>query len=396
MNEVGSALTSTDKSTQQSLASRDRSGPTLRPILSIVTPSYNERGNIRLLVTALTQAMGPVAWELIVVDDDSPDETWREVLNVAAEGAPVRCIRRVGRRGLASAVVEGAMAAQGEYVAVIDADMQHDETLLVRMLDTLQQSDADIVIASHHVKGGGLGEWNEGRKRLSAFATHCSRLLIGDNVSDPMSGFFMTRRAVFDNVVYDLSQQGYKILLDILTASRKPLKVAELPYVFRDRAEGESKLDVMVVAEYAFLLVEKLSHGLLPPRFILFSLVGGLGLVIHLATLGILKSFGESFLQAQTIATLVAMSFNFVLNNMTTYRSQRLRGWNFILGYFIFCAVCSLGALANLSVANLAISQVNSWPFAGAAGALMSAVFNFSVSTKFVWGRTKKRTPKAA
>jgi dolichol-phosphate mannosyltransferase len=201
----------------------------------------------------------------------------------------------------------------------------------------------------------------------------------------------MTRRSVFDEVVYDLSQQGYKILLDILTSSKRELKVAEVPYVFRDRAAGESKLDAMVVAEYAFLLIEKFTHGLIPPRFILFSIVGGLGLGVHLAVLEALENMGPSFLEAQTIATVAAMTFNFVMNNLTTYRAERLRGMEAALGYAIFCATCSLGALANLSVADFAMGRISSWAFAGAAGAVMSAVFNFSVSTKFVWGRARRR-----
>lgn len=377
--------------TTEAFASDVAGGRRKTPILTVIAPTYNERPNIRVLVNALAASLKDIAWELVVVDDDSPDGTWREVLAVAAEGSPVRCIRRVGRRGLASAVVEGALAASSEFVAVIDADMQHDERLLPRMLEILRTSGTDIVVASRHVEGGGLGEWDRSRVRLSAIATQCSRLLVGNDVSDPMSGFFMTRRSVVDDVVYDLSQQGYKILLDILSSSKRKLKIAEVPYVFRDRAAGESKLDSMVIVEYALLLIEKFTHGLVPPRFVLFSIVGGLGLVVHLATLTLLKYLGPTFLEAQTIATLVAMTFNFILNNLTTYRAERLRGMQAVTGYVIFCLVCSLGALANLSVANLAIGQVDSWAFAGAAGAIMSAVFNFSVSTRFVWGRAKKR-----
>jgi dolichol-phosphate mannosyltransferase len=347
---------------------------------------------VRALVTSITAAMGPTPWELIFVDDDSPDGTWRAIADIIREGAPVRCIRRVGRRGLASAVVEGAMSASADIIAVIDADMQHDEKILPQMLRILQTTDNDLVIASRHVEGGGLGEWDKGRARMSALATWCSKLLIGGEIHDPMSGFFMTRRAVMDSAIYDLSQQGYKILLDILTSSPRPLKVAEVPYVFRDRLAGESKLDVMIIVEYAFLLIEKLTRGLVPARFVLFSLVGGLGLFVHLGVLSVMKSFGERFLYSQLLATLIAMTFNYVVNNSVTYRSQRLSGMRFVLGYFIFCAVCSLGALANLSVANLAISHYDSWALAGLAGAIMSAVFNFSVLTKFVWGR-KRRSP---
>ena len=363
------------------------------PEVSIVSPTYNERTNIRPLVEAIGKAMGAVAWELIVVDDDSPDGTWREVASLGREGYPVRCVRRVGRRGLASAVVEGALSANADIIGVIDADLQHDESLLPKMLEILRTTDADIVIGSRHVEGGGLGDWNERRAGMSSLATQASRLLIGDSVKDPMSGFFMTRRSVFDAVVYDLSAQGYKILLDILTSAPRALKVVELPYVFRGRQSGESKLDISIVAEYVFLLIDKLTKGYVPARFIMFAAIGALGLGVHLSILGFLKLFDFTFLDSQGIATFVTMAFNYALNNEFTYRSQRLKGWAFARGYIIFCAICSLGALANISVANLAINSLHSWTIAGLAGALMSSVFNFSAANTLVWSR-KRRPPK--
>jgi dolichol-phosphate mannosyltransferase len=204
-----------------------------------------------------------------------------------------------------------------------------------------------------------------------------------------MSGFFMTRREIFDAHVHELSLQGYKILLDVLASVKKPLKIHEVPLVFRERNAGESKLDFMVLAEYMFLLIDKFSHGLVPPRFVLFSAIGGLG--VHLGVLKFLQASESAFLPAQAVATLTAMSFNFILNNSITYRSNRLRGYDLLTGYLTFCAACSLGALANLSVAHFAILNINSWAFAGAAGALMSAVFNFSISTNFVWGAKKRK-----
>ena len=361
------------------------------PAVSIVAPTYNERTNIRPLVSAIAATFGGTPWELIFVDDDSPDGTYREILAVAAEGAPVRCLRRVGRRGLASAVVEGAMSASAEIIGVIDADMQHDEKILPRMLALMQDPETDLVLASRHVEGGGLGDWSATRRRMSEFATWSSRLLIGGSVSDPMSGFFMTRRVVFDSAIYDLSQQGYKILLDILTSSPRKLKVVEVPYVFRDRLSGESKVDAMIIAEYAFLLIEKFSKGLIPPRFVLFSFVGGVGLIAHLLALKLMMMLGFAFLTAQAVATVCAMTFNYVVNNSVTYRTERLRGRRFAIGYLVFCLVCSVGAIANIGVANMTIAQVDSWPLAGVAGALMSAVFNFGVATRLVWGRRRRR-----
>jgi len=362
------------------------------PVLSIVAPTYCERSNIRPLVEALGAALPEGVWELIIVDDDSPDGTYLEAAALGREGAPVRCIRRVGRRGLASAVVEGVLSARAEIVGVMDADLQHDERVLPAMLEILQTSDTDLVIGSRHLEGGGLGGFSKGRRRMSALAAYASRLLIGNAVSDPMSGFFMTRRCVFEAAIYDLTQQGYKILLDVLTSSPRTLKVSEVPYVFRDRRSGESKVDTMIIIEFAFLLIEKLTGGLIPPRFVLFAMVGSVGLAIHLAALNVLRLAGWTFLPSQSAATLVAMTFNYAVNNFVTYRGERLKGFRFLVGYGVFCLVCGVGALANISVADLMMGEVHSWPLAGIAGALMSAVFNFGVATRFVWGR-RRRAP---
>ena len=360
------------------------------PTISIVAPTFNERPNVRPLVEAIGRAMGNIVWELIVVDDDSPDGTADETLALAREGYPIRCIRRIGRRGLASAVVEGALASSADYIAVIDADMQHDESILPKMLAALRTADADVVIGSRHVDGGGVGDWSILRQKMSQFATWCATAVIGSQVADPMSGFFAIKRDLFHACVYDLSQQGYKILLDILTSSPRPLKVVEIPYIFRNRAHGKSKMDVTVLIEFLFLLIDKLTHGVIPPKFVFFSLIGGIGLGFHLAVLNTLRLVDKSFFVAQIVATYSAMTLNYVINNSVTYRSQRLRGRQFYSGYLTFVLVCSIGSLANIGVAELVLSDSGSWPLAGAAGALMSAVFNFSGTSQLVWRQRRR------
>jgi len=378
-------------------AADDRRRPAPLPQLSIISPAYHERDNIRPLVTAIAAAMGAARWELIVVDDDSGDGTVDEVFAVAHEGYPVRCIRRIGRRGLASAVVEGALAASAPVIAVIDADLQHDERLLPQMLALIAEGDNDLVVGSRHVEGGGVGDWSKDRQAMSGFATWCANLVLGTGISDPMSGFFAIRRDVFHACVHDLSQQGYKILLDIVSSAPRELKIAEIPYVFRNRTQGESKVDLMIMLEFLFLLIEKVTRGLIPPRFVLFSAVGGLGLGLHLLVLQLLKSLGTSFLFAQSVATISAMTLNYVVNNSVTYRSQRLRGARFVVGYLVFCVVCSIGGIANIGVADLVLAGEGNWALAGIAGALMSAVFNFGVATQFVWTqRRRMRRPKVS
>ncbi len=360
------------------------------PEVSIVIPTYNERANIAALVEAIGRVMGAIAWEIIVVDDDSPDQTWREVQRIGAVEPRLRCIRRVGRRGLASAVVEGALAASGDCIAVMDADFQHDEAILPLMYRDLV-AGADLVVGTRYANGGGVGDWDATRQQMSNFATSAARMLIGNRTSDPMSGFFMARRQVFAASIYNLSSQGYKILLDLISSYPGPLKIAEVPYVFRNRRDGESKISPMVLAEFAFLLIEKLSRGLIPPRFVLFALVGGLGLGVHLLVLSMMMEWRAPFMLAQITAVAVAMLFNYAVNNEFTYRDRRLSGVNFLGGFVIFAIICSVGAIANIGVANLAIEETNSWSLAGIAGATMSAVFNFGGASSMVWGGRRKR-----
>lgn len=363
------------------------------PKLTLVIPTYNERSNIEPLVASVRLVLSDIPWEIIVVDDDSPDGTFSEVNRISKSEPRVRCLRRIGRRGLSSAVIEGMLAANASVIAVMDADFQHDETKLAEMYARLTNEDADIVIATRYGEGGRVGEWGEGRARMSALANRFGRALVDHKTTDPVSGFFMLKRSVLAEALYDLSQQGYKILIDILTSVQRPLKVVEVPYTFRNRREGESKISLIVVAEFGFLLVDKLTRGLIPPRFVLFSMVGSLGLVVHLVVLRIMLGLDAPFVVGQTVATYVAMTGNFLINNEFTYADRRLRGASMAKGLALFIAVCSVGAIANISVAELAMRGTQSWSFSGLAGALMGAVFNFGAASAIVWNR--KRIPSA-
>ncbi|MEM7688488.1 MAG: glycosyltransferase family 2 protein [Pseudomonadota bacterium] len=362
---------------------------TIAPRLSIIIPTLDERANIAPLVARLGEVLGDLSWEIIFVDDDSPDGTCEEVNRVAQSEPRVRCLRRVGRRGLSSAVIEGMLVANASVIAVMDADFQHDESKLPEMYRLLTDQRADVVVATRYGAGGSVGEWEQGRARMSALANGLARALVSHQTTDPVSGFFMLDRRVLTEALYDLSQQGYKILIDILTSSRRPLNVLEVPYVFRDRREGESKLSLLVIAEFGFLLVDKLTRGLIPPRFVLFSAVGSLGLVVHLIALRALLGGGAEFVLAQTGATYIAMVSNFLINNVFTYGDRRLRGFSMIKGLALFMIICSVGAIANVSVAELAMRSTQSWSLAGIAGALMGAVFNFGAASAIVWNRKR-------
>ena len=217
--------------------------------LAVVIPTFNEKANVPTLVAKLDRALRGVNWEAIFVDDDSPDGTAAQAREIARIDPRVRVIQRIGRRGLSSACIEGMCATAAPVVAVIDGDLQHDETLLPAMLDLLRGDDLDVVVGSRFVAGGGTGDWDRDRVAKSALATRLSRRVLKVELSDPMSGFFAIRTQVVRDLTPHLSAIGFKILLDLLTASPRPLRFVELPYTFRTRTEGESKLDHVVALE---------------------------------------------------------------------------------------------------------------------------------------------------
>ncbi|MDP1025672.1 glycosyltransferase family 2 protein [Sphingomonas sp. KR1UV-12] len=359
--------------------------------LAVVVPTFNERDNVATLVARLDQALGGRRWEVIFVDDDSPDGTADAVRDLGRVDARVRVIQRIGRRGLSSACVEGMCATAAPLVAVIDGDLQHDETLLPQMAALLVDDPAlELVVGSRFMAGGGTGAWDRDRVSKSALATRLSRRVLKAELSDPMSGFFMIRTAVLRQVAPLLSAIGFKILLDIMTARARPLVFAELPYTFRIRTAGESKLDHVVAMEYLIALYDRRFGRFVPVRFAMFSAIGALGVGLHMAVLSLLYvAAGASFLAAQIVATVVAMTGNFLLNNTLTYRDRRLRGWRQLVdGWVSFCLVCSVGAAANIGVAAfLHDVREGAWAASALAGVLVGAVWNYALSSRFTWGR---------
>ena len=360
----------------------------LPPVLSVIIPCYQEAPNVPSMVERLAAALKGTAWEAIFVDDDSPDGTAEIAKRIAARDPRVRCIRRIGRRGLASACVEGMLASAAPYVAVIDGDGQHDETLLPRMLEALEQGRAEIVVGSRHVEGGDAAEGlSPLRRAVSQAGGALAQALLPVRVADPMSGFFMLPRPLAEELAPRLSATGFKILLDLLLSAPRPLRVLELPYRFRARAAGESKLDALVLVEFLGLLLHKALGGVLPLRFLAFAAVGLIGLGVHLAVLTVTHGpLAMGFGAAQWTATLAAMTANFLLNNRFTYRDHRLRGAALLRGLLLFYLVCGIGAAANVGIASLLLRDgILGWGVAGAAGALLTLVWNYAVSSTLVW-----------
>jgi dolichol-phosphate mannosyltransferase len=358
--------------------------------LAVVVPTYNERGNILPLLEALAKALTNIEWEVIFVDDHSADGTADVVREMAHINRNVRVLERIGRRGLSSACIEGMLATAAPYLAVMDADLQHDGKLLPRMLERMKVERLDIVIASRSLREGNVGEFPRDRVRLSLLGNRISRLVCRCEVSDAMSGFFLVNASFFRRVAPRLSGRGFKILVDLLATSQQPIRIGEEPYQFGKRRWGESKLDSRVEAEYLYLLLDKSLGRVLPTRFVVLALVGSIGVIIHLGILVLLYYRAETgFVEAQAAATLSAMTFDFLLNNALTFRDKRLRGWRVLNGLLTFYLACAVGGLINLSVASSLFRSHVVWWLAGICGLGVSSVWNYGVNTVFTWRRER-------
>jgi dolichol-phosphate mannosyltransferase len=365
--------------------------------IAVVLPTFNERGNVQEIIRRLSIALEGLNWELYFVDDDSPDGTSDVVRTFAAADHRIHLIQRIGRRGLSSACIEGMLACSASAIAVMDADMQHDESILRRMLEKLRVEDLDIVVATRNAAGGSMGEFGPMRVFISRLGQRFSRAVTHCVLTDPMSGFFVVRRSFFLEVVRRLYGGGFKILVDMLASATRPVKLGEVGYTFRTRQVGESKLDLNVSIEYLILVVNKLTHGVAAASLVLFALVGTFGVAVHFAFLSVLY-FGAhlSFGAAQTWATFAAMTSNFFLNNLITFRDRSLRGSYLFFGWLSFCLACSFGAWVNVSFAETLLHSGMPWYVAGFGGMVLSASWNYSISNLFTWRMPQSRRLTAA
>jgi dolichol-phosphate mannosyltransferase len=365
--------------------------------LAIVLPTFNESGNVGLLVERLAKALAGIHYEIIFVDDDSPDGTADVVRRVSRHLDNVRVLQRIGRRGLASACIEGILGASAPFVAVMDADLQHDESILPEMLHRIQAENLDLVVASRNIAGGGMGQFAGWRVKLSQLGKRLSLMGAEHPLSDPMSGFFMVRFTTFERLAHRLSGIGFKILLDIVLSADPGMRIGEVAFKFRMREHGESKLDVMVGLEYFELLVDKHFGDLVNVRFILFGMVGAVGVCVHLLILrALLKVGGVSFATGQAVTTFIVMILNYVLNNSVTYRDRRRRGWSFWGGLLTFCLACGLGVAANVAISNDAFHRGVPWVLAALIGLLFSAVWNYGVTSMTTWRQARRSSEQRA
>ena len=357
------------------------------PELAVIIPTLNERDNIEPLLERLGRTLSGISWEVILVDDDSSDGSLPLMAAISRRDPRVRVLRRIHRRGLSSACLEGMLATFAPYLAVMDADLQHDESLLPAMLACIRNEQLDLVIGSRNLQPDGMSDFPAQRVRLSHLGALVSRLLPGTGeLTDPMSGFFLLDRRFLDRVLYRTSGIGFKILLDLIASSQQPVRFRELPYRFGNRQHGASKLNISVRVDYLYLIADKIVGSLVPVRFVMFVLAGLPGLALHLATLGVLNQFQRwSFELSNGIATLLAISLNFFVNNWFTYQDERLQGVHILRGLILFYLACSVGALVSFSIAEFLYAKSSPWYIAGLVGMAVASVWNYGTTRAVAW-----------
>jgi dolichol-phosphate mannosyltransferase len=362
------------------------------PELSVVVPTLEERENVQPLVDRLTNVLQGIDYEIIFVDDDSGDGTSAAVRRLAQTNPRIRILHRIGRRGLSSAAMEGMLSSSAPYLAVMDADLQHDESILPLMFDKIKPGSLDLVVATRHTAGGSTGDMPAHRRMISDLGRRLSAIVCRSRLTDPMSGFFMVTHSYLDEVAHSVSGTGFKILLDLVVSARRPISIGEVPFTFRQRLHGQSKLDIKVALEYLMLVADKLVGDFVPATYVVFGSVGAIGVLVHLLIVRALRLMPSVALdQAQLISSAFVIGLNFVLNNQFTFRAARLRGAKFVLGMLLFYVACSVGLFLNLRVLDYFTAHDAPWYLGAAAGLIAGSVWNYWVSSMLVWQVLRRR-----
>ena len=358
--------------------------------VSIVLPTYNERGNIEPLLQQLLPLQEHVDLELLVVDDDSTDGTAELVRQLARQEPRLRLIRRVGRSGLASAIKEGLLDATGDLAVVMDSDGQHEPASVLQAIKALQQGELDLVVGSRFHPEAQIHGLSGRRETGSTWANASARFSLARryrDLSDYMSGFFALRLEPLLPLIRAVDVNGFKFVYELLAVSRGRLRVAEVPLQFQARSYGSSKLDLAIFWDFLISILHSLCLRLLPRRAISFALVGASGVLVQLLVTQLLMGLaGLDFGRALPVAVVAAASSNYLINNALTFRFQRLQGLALLQGLLKFLLVASLPVLANVGLASAFYSFVARDTFwAQLAGILVVFVWNYAASSRFVW-----------
>jgi dolichol-phosphate mannosyltransferase len=353
---------------------------------------FNEARNVTAIVKSLHEVLTGVDWEVVFVDDDSPDGTAEVVRALALSDDKVRLILRVGDRGLSKSCIQGLLSGRAEILCVMDGDGQHGAEVIPDLVAPLRSGVADIVSAARQLDCMASSALSPLRKRLSLAGNYICRLLLHRDVTDPLTGFFALNRHALLSVVRKLDDSGFKILLTILAADRT-LRHREVPFTFGERLHGESKLDSFTFWQFFTYLLSRLVGGLIPARAISFVLVGLFGLFVHFSILYPALWLGATFSEAQLSAALVAITSNYLLNNWLTFRDRRLAGRDLALGYLWFLTISVVGLAANVAIATLAFEKLHGMAAISAmAGIAIDTVWKFVVSSRLVWPWPRSRS----
>ncbi len=363
-------------------------------LLSVIVPTFNEALNIGEVVGRLTQLLDESfgeRYEIIVVDDNSPDRTWELAQRLIAENPRLKVMRRDTESGLSTAVIRGWQAARGEVLCVIDADLQHPPDVTLALYQVIERG-ADIAVASRHLEGGGVSDWSVARRIVSRAAQLIGLLILPGvvgRVSDPMSGYFMIRRTALEGV--ELKPLGYKILIEVLARGRLPW-VGEVPYVFQERTRGGSKATARVYLEYLRHLLRLRLSDLPVNRFIRFAAVGLSGVVVDMGLLFLLSDptmLGWGLTRSKLIAAEMAILNNFTWNDLWTFRDlsaqqhgpkARLRR----LGKFQL--ICLAGVAINTILLNVQFNLLGINRYLANAVAIAAVTgWNFWLNLKISW-----------
>jgi dolichol-phosphate mannosyltransferase len=375
------------------------------PVVSIVTPTYNEAANVPLFVEAIGDVLADTTYEIIVVDDDSPDRTWEVAGKLGQADPRVRVIRRFGESGLSSAVMAGLGSARGQVLVVMDADLQHDEAILPRMVGLLSSDQADVVIGSRATDGGSYGSWGSGRRFVSWVATLIARLLLRVPTTDPMSGYFAMTRATFDELAPSINPQGFKILLEFIGRRRAGLRVTEVGFTFRNRMHGETKMSPSVIRSYLLAVVELRVGRQVKGQFVLYGLVGLSGVAVNLIVFSITDAiglgaihlgFGRPLRWSLLLGIQASILSNFVLNNYFTFWERRFHRQRLLVGMVEFEVISAFGVVVHVSIFQFLESTGWGVGLLGgtaarlghdAVGFLVALVSNYYLNVNYIWRR---------
>ena len=359
-----------------------------KPSISIVIPTYNEKENIFKILKRLREALKSISHEIIFVDDNSPDGTSAVVKDSMKNSSKIRLIHRIGRKGLAGAVIEGVFAANADLIAVMDCDLQHDETKLLDMIEMFSKNNSlDVVIGSRFTEKGEISEkaFSKMRELGSKITTLIVKKVLKITSTDPLSGFFMVKKETFLKSSDNLQTQGFKVLADFLATSGENIEIEEIGYKFKNRIAGESKMSFLTALELIGLVLSQILKGRVSIRFILFCMVGLSGIFVQLLITGLAMLLINQFPTSQTLGIISAMTSNYFLNNIITFQERKLESLDLIRGLFSFYLICSLGAFTNIAIATYIFSFSSNWLISSFIGACFGAVWNFTLTSIFTW-----------